>query len=434
MEAVRAHFSEVIESHEDWINAGIFIETKANGTREEKRPELEKLMDACKGGRVDRILVDSIRHFSRNTGDGVEILRAFSELGVSFVFEKEKIDTELIGMDFLVNMMKALSDNEVISRSTYMKQSIRRKFEEGTYKQPIPPYGYRWTDEGLEIVPEQAEVVRLIFAMVLEGKGAGAIRKELNEQEIVSPKGGKWSQSVLRHIISNPVYTGTMVYQKTYVDDQFHQRKNKGEYDQYYIRDHHEAIISQEDYDNAQLSVRQRAKECGRVDEETANRGGRRYCFTGSVHCGACGATMYRRKLKDGDSCWQCHTHVMSPEQCSMKPVGDTDLRNAFVNVLNKLTWAGLHGKDGNFVLRPLEVSLDKKSGEYEALTELKEFLKNWKITDETAAFPEEEFKNLVDHCDVYTNDKVIFCFRCGLHLQESLRQRVVEEEKKVSS
>ena len=426
-EEMRAFLTELIKRHKDWENAGIYIETKADGTKEEKRPELDKVMEACREGKVDLVLVDSMRHFSRNTLDGVEILRIFSDLNVDLLFEKEGIHTDRIGMDFLVNMLDALSGNEVISRSAYMKRSIKRRFEEGTYKQSIPPYGYRWTKKGLEVVPKQAAVVRDVFAMVLEGKGAGTIRRELNERGVISPTGGKWSQSVLRHMISNPVYTGVMVYQKTYVDDQFRQRRNKGEYDKYVIRDHHEAIITEEAFENAQISVRQRAKECGRVDEAGAGRGGRRYCFTGKLRCAACGAVMHRHKLKGDDACWLCHTHVVTPAQCGMKPVSDTDLKNAFLNVLNKLTWADMHGEGRNFILWPFEESLDQKGEVYKALAELKDFLKKWEITDETEAFPEDAFRMMVDHCTVDTGIRVIFHFRCGIELEEPLSRTCME-------
>ena len=421
--------TDLIKKHADWENAGVFIETKADGTKEEKRPELDKLVEACREGKVDLVLLDSMRHFSRSTVDGVEILRVFSDLGVDLLFEKEGIHTDRIGMDFLVNMLDALSGNEVISRSAYMKRSIKRRFEDGTYKQAIPPYGYRWTKKGLKVVPKQAAVVREVFAMVLEGKGAGTIRRELNERGVISPTGGKWSQSVLRNMISNPVYTGMMVYQKTYVDDQFRQRRNKGEVGKYVIRDHHEAIIAEEEFENAQISVRQRAKECGRVDEAGAGRGGRRYCFTGKLRCAACGAVMHRHKLKGDDACWLCHTHVVSPAECGMKPVGDKDLKNAFVNVLNKLAWAEMYGKDGNFVLQPLEEGLDRTNDSCEALETLKYFLKGWEITDETAAFPDEAFGSMVDYCTVDTGKKAVFHFRCGLKLEESLTRVIAEGE-----
>ena len=85
-EELRAFLTELIKRHKDWENAGIYIETKADGTKEEKRPELDKVMEACREGKVDLVLVDSMRHFSRNTLDGVEILRIFSDLNVDVVY------------------------------------------------------------------------------------------------------------------------------------------------------------------------------------------------------------------------------------------------------------------------------------------------------------------------------------------------------------
>ncbi|MBQ1492495.1 MAG: recombinase family protein, partial [Blautia sp.] len=307
IENQRDHYISYIQSNPDWDLVDIYWEQGVSGTKAETRPELQRLLADCRKGLIDLVITKSISRFSRNTTDCLDMVRNLSSLGVRIIFEKEGIDTGRMESEFLLTLLSAFAENESRSLSSNMKWGIRKRFEAGTYKSAKVPYGYRKTESGFVIDPVESETVRRIFYSFLEGKGAGMIAKELTEEGIptyreheiamrprddaerarerrsqhpaleAENQGGEeklgWCPSTIRKIIRNPFYVGDCIWQKTYVDETYKQRKNNGELDMYMNQDHHDAIISREVFDraNRMLGI-----------NETVHDGRRnRYCFSG---------------------------------------------------------------------------------------------------------------------------------------------------------
>lgn len=111
------------------------------------------------------------------------------------------------------------------------------------------------------INPEQAAIVKRIFADILSGKSTNAIADELNAEKIPSKKNNHWTASTIRGILANEKYTGDVFFKKTYTDENFNRHTNYGEVDQYMATDHHESIISHSVFDAANALVNQRAAE-----------------------------------------------------------------------------------------------------------------------------------------------------------------------------
>ncbi len=299
------HFEDYIKANPDWEYVGSYIDQGITGTKAEVRPELQRLLQDCQDGHIDLVLTKSISRLARNLTDCLEIVRTLKDLGVAIYFEREKIDTGKMGSEFILSMYACIAEEESHSISGNMKWSIRKRFKDGTYQQTLAPYGYdrvdgklidgKRTEGKIVINEEEAAIVRRIYDMVLKGNGMGTIARTLNDEKIPSPTGGVWTDSTLRKLVANPVYVGDMLFQKTYKNERFQQVKNNGELDQYYDSDHHEPIISREDFDNAQSAVAQRARGVGYNDDTVNQRGKQRYCFTGILRCQACGETMHRQ-------------------------------------------------------------------------------------------------------------------------------------------
>ena len=232
------------------------------------------------------------------------------------------------------------------------KWSIQRRFQNGTYKIACPPYGYDAVDGALVVNERQAEIVRFIFAEILSGKSLYKIADDLNCRGVTSKKGGRFTSTTIRNMVDNEKYTGDVIFQKTYSDSQFNRHKNNGEKEQYLIRNHHQPIISHEDFEAAQRMIAQRAKEKG-VEKHSAKYQ-KRYPFSGKIICGECGGTFKRRSHSTGRHkiAWCCSTHISDVKKCSMKYVPDSDLEVAFVTMMNKLIFGH------QTVLRPLLISL----------------------------------------------------------------------------
>ena len=136
----------------------------------------------------------------------------------------------------------------------------------------------------MRIVPEEAEVVKRIFAECLAGTGTYTIAKRLNADHIPTQKNGKWHGGTVNGILTNEKYTGDVLFQKTYTDDSFNRHTNYGEVDQFFCENHHEAIISHEDFERVQGVLAQRAAEKG--NGTNTSRYQNRYTLSGKIRCG----------------------------------------------------------------------------------------------------------------------------------------------------
>lgn len=415
------HYRQKILENQDWELADIYLEVGVTGTRTERRPELQRLLRDCGAGKIDLILTKSISRFARNTADCLEMVRRLTALGVAIRFEKEALDTGDMESEFLLTVLACLAEEESRSISGNMKWSIRRRFADGTYR-GTAPYGYRWKEGVLTAEPAQAAVVREIFAMALAGKGGDSIAGELNSREIPSPMGKRWTQNSVRALLRNPAYMGDVLYQKTFRDDAFRQRRNRGELDRFYVENHHEGLVSRGEFEGVRRARQQRARAVGYLEDAEPCRSLGRYCFSGILRCGRCGAVMHRQTWKHARTCWICHGHTAGG--CPMKPQPEEDMMAAFLSCLNKLAWAG-NGR-GNRVLDRYRAGPD----EGDALRLLRRFLRDWQITDDPEAFPAEGFTRLVSSCTVEAGKWVVFHFRCGLSLRESLCRTRMEAGK----
>ena len=363
IDAQRIHYVRYIESNPEWTLADIYWEQGVSGTKADTRPELQRLLADCEKGVVDMVITKSISRFSRNTADCLEMVRKLGSLGVRIVFEKEGIDTGKMESEFLLTLLSAFAENESRSLSSNMKWGIRKRFEAGTYKAPRAPYGYEKTEEGPDgkigyvINPVESEIVRRIFYSLLDGKGSEVVARELNEEGVPSPSGaladvrdvndtggeepaeqeeGKWLAESIRKIIKNSFYVGDLTYQKTYMDDSFRQRENKGEVDMYFYQDDHPPIISREIFE---LANKEMARRAALYSPGEANRN--RYCFSGKVICGGCGSKMYRGG-SNAKPYFLCHGHKFG--ECPMASQYEDDVKSAFATVLNKLAWGEANG------------------------------------------------------------------------------------------
>ena len=311
LEAQKTHYENYITSRDDWEFAGLYYDEGITGTKKDKRPELLRLIDDCKAGKVDFVITKSISRFSRNTTDCLELVRKLLALHIPIYFEKENINTGSMESELFLAILSSMAEGESVSISENSKWSIQKRFESGTYKVSYPPYGYDWDGEQMIINPEQAAVVKEIFAALLSGKGTHAIADDLNRRGIPTKRNGRWTATTIRGMLSNEKYVGDCLFQKTYSDSRFVRHNNHGEQTQYMVKDHHEAIISREDFEAARIFISQRASEKG-VTKGT-DKYQNRYAFSGKIICGECGDTFKRRIHSCTDHkyiAWCCNTHI----------------------------------------------------------------------------------------------------------------------------
>ena len=282
-----------------------------------------------------------ISRFSRNTTDCLELVRKLLALRIPIYFEKENINTGSMESELFLAILSSMAEGESVSISANSKWSIQKRFENGTYKVSYPPYGYDWDGEQMVINTEQAAVVKEIFAALLSGKSTHAIADDLNQRGIPTKRNGHWTATTIRGMLSNEKYVGDCLFQKTYSDSRFVRHNNHGEQTQYLVKDHHEAIISREDFESAQAFIHQLATEKGVV--KGSDKYQNRYTFSGKIICGECGNTFKRRIHRCTGykyAAWCCNTHIKDRDKCHMLFIKDDDLKQAFITMMNKLVYA----------------------------------------------------------------------------------------------
>ena len=289
-------YERVIADHPGWELAGIYADKGISGTTVNKRAEFLRMIDDAKAGRIDYILVKSISRFSRNTVDLLRYVRELKEIGVNVYFEKEHIDTGNSNSEFLLSVFAAAAQEESISMSENMKSGRRLRFAQGI-QQWTHLYGYA---PGWKVVPEQATVIRRIYTDYLNGKSLTVISEELNAEAIPVAAGkGLWAAQAVASILRNEKYAGHMLLQKSYIKDPIRHIKVSNRnaiVKQYFIRDHHKAIVTDEMWEAAKTVLAMKAP----------SRGITQYPFYGILRCPFCGAPMVRFYHAGVEFFWTC--------------------------------------------------------------------------------------------------------------------------------
>lgn len=247
LEAQRDYYEKLIASRPHWIFVGVYTD-QASGRHNLKMQDFQRLLGDCRNGKIDLILVKSISRMGRNTVQFLQACTELNDIGVDVYFEVEKLHINDPQAVRLLTIYASLYQNESESKSALITWGIRVRFANGSSGLANRPcYGYRRNAAGLlEIVPEEAEIVRQIFRWHREGRSLRYIAKALGNMGINSPRGHtNWSVETIRKILNNEKYYGNVLLQKTYISNYFTGRQsvNNGELERYLLERHHSAII-----------------------------------------------------------------------------------------------------------------------------------------------------------------------------------------------
>lgn len=298
-----SYYSELIQSHGEWEYAGVYSDEAKTGTKD-TRENFVRMVADCRAGKIDMILTKSISRFARNTVTLLETVRELKLLGVDVYFEEQNIHSMSTDGEFMLTILASYAQEESRSASENQKWRIKKNFEEGKpWSSTL--LGYRNVNGCFEIVPEEAETVRMIFDWYLEGLGVTAIQKRLNAMGIKTRFGNKWSRSPISKLLRNYTYTGNLLQQKTYRENHITKKcmKNQGEKPMYHAEGTHEAIIDMDTFNQVQAEIRRRAE----FYKSPEGRKSETYPFTGMVRCGRCGKN-YVRSGAAGYKTWTCRT------------------------------------------------------------------------------------------------------------------------------
>lgn len=336
------YYTELIKSKPEWSLAGIYADEAITGTQVKKREDFQRLINDCMNGDVDMVITKSISRFARNTLDTLKYVRMLKDKGVAVFFEEENINTLTMDGELLLVILSSVAQQEVENISANVKKGLKMKMQRGELVgfQGCLGYDYNPADKTITINEEEAAVVRYIFQRYTEGAGGSVIAKELENLGYKTKRGSpKWADSTVIGIIKNEKYKGDILLGKTFTVDPISKRRlyNFGEEDQFYIREHHEPIISEEVFEAAQEILRRRAKPRSLNVDGKREKFSRKYAFSCMIECGFCGGTLTRRSWHSSSqynkAIWQCVVSTKKGKKfCpESKGVDERTIERAFV-------------------------------------------------------------------------------------------------------
>ena len=327
-----SYYNNFIQRHPGWQYAGVYVDEGLTGTKD-LRPEFQRLLADCRGGKIDMIITKSTTRFARNTVTMLETVRMLKEFDVDVFFEKENIHSMSGDGELMLTILASFAQEESRSVSENCKWRLQEKMKQGELVGLRGMYGYTIGKNSVSIQPDQAEMVRRIFHAYVSGQSSVEIARGLIVDEIPSLLGGAWTAKRVREILRNEKYTGNALLQKTYVSDYLTKRKivNHGKLPQYFVTQTHEAIIDQDTFDKVQRMLTDSSKR-----NQPAKPVNARYAFTGKIVCGNCGKH-FQRKTTKGRISWLCSTYLEHGKAaCPARQIPEETILRAVEDVLGQ--------------------------------------------------------------------------------------------------
>lgn len=252
-ELQKNHYLDVVSCHPGWKLVDIYADEGISGTSLQHRDAFIRMIKDCQARKIDLIITKSVSRFARNVLDCIGYVRQLAAMQppIGVFFETENIYTLNSNSEMSLSFISTLAQEESHNKSEIMNASIEMRFRRGIFLTP-PLLGYDLDADGnLVINEEEAKTVHLIFFMYLYGYTCTQIAETLAKLGRRTKKGNTtWSPGSILQILQNERYCGDVLARKTWTPSYLNHKakKNKQDRNQYRKRDHHEAIISRDDF------------------------------------------------------------------------------------------------------------------------------------------------------------------------------------------
>lgn len=325
IESQTQHYSNLINSTPGWIMAGIYIDNGKSGLQKYNRPGFQRLIKHCQEGRIDKVLTKSASRISRSAKDFLETVNTLRALGIGITFEREGFDTLSSDSDFLLSTFAAIAQEQSRSVSQNVSWAKQRRFANGipTIKRVL---GYNVIDHKthveVNIIEDEARIVREIFDLAESGFGTKEIARRMMAKGVKTANGNPvWRCQTVNYTLRNHNYTGSPLNQQRYTNHYLdrHDRINQGERPRYLIEHHHEAIVSQEQFDLVQQILSKK-----KIPQPAKTW--IQYPMTGRFICGECGRNFQFNHKGNRLKYWRCSQRRIDASLCQMGTVRERDL------------------------------------------------------------------------------------------------------------
>lgn len=347
-EAQVAYYTEYITKNPKWHFVDIYADEGISGTGVRKRKDFQRMLRDCDKGKIDLVLTKSVSRFARNTVDSLEYIRRLKAKNIGIFFEEQNCNTLQEDSEMILGIYSVIAQTESENISANVKWGIQKRMRNGTYHTRMNMLGYRQTgDDDIVIIPEEAETVRKIYSLYLDGYSIKGICTYLEQRGFKTVTGScKWSNNAVAGILANEKYVGDILYQKTYMENCITKKAkvNNGEMTKYLVSNHHSAIVSRDIFKAVQLERTRRTAERKKSSKGITGQGqySSKYVFSEILVCGECGSHMKRRIKSNREEkvvYWRCLNRTDNGKSACPKSKGikETDLQDAVCRCLKKV-------------------------------------------------------------------------------------------------
>lgn len=333
------HFEELIHSNNRWKFAGSYIDDGISGMHADKREEFQRMLRDAKLGKIDMIITKEISRFARNTLDSIQYTRELLSYGVCVWFQNDGINTIDDDSEFRLTIMAGVAQDEIRKLSSRVKFGHAQSIKNGVVL-GHRMYGYSNNQGKLELIPEEADMVRMIFEDYASGISTPRIEKKLWDMGYRSLKGGKINRDVIKNIIRNPKYKGYYCGGKVKVVDMFTKKQEFLPQSEWIMfKDDGSRvpqIIDETTWKKANAYLRERGEAIKSRRTSFKNEN----IFTGKLFCANDGAPYWMKQhyiRGKEDVRWVCSYKIKNgAASCDSFGLAESELKEIIAELINK--------------------------------------------------------------------------------------------------
>lgn len=404
--------------YNDFEIVGEYEDAGRSGKSIEGRLEFARMIEDIKSGKDDisYVLVFKLSRFARNAADVLSTLQVMQDFGVNLICVEDGIDSSKEAGKLMISVLSAVAEIERENIRIQTMEGRIQKAKEGKWNGGFAPYGYSLENGFLVINEEEAVAIRTIFdKYVNTNLGANGVAKYLENHGIkkMPRQNGTcplFSAGLIRKILKNPVYNGKIAFGRRTLEKV---RGTRNEYKQVEQEDYlisngiHEAIISDEIWQEAQAKLKTQQKKYERI---TVGKNVKIHLLTGILKCPICGCGMYgnksTKKKQDGEKYkdfyyYGCrHRNAMNGYECTYKKqirselIEDT-IEEIICNLVSNTKFA-------NSIKKKINIEIDTSEIE----KEIENYIKEIKVTNSKKFKILEEMENIDKDYKYYKKKK----------------------------
>lgn len=333
------HFEELIHSNNRWRFAGSYIDDGISGMSANKREEFQRMLRDAKLGKIDMIITKEISRFARNTLDSIQYTRELLSYGVCVWFQNDGINTIDEDSELRLTIMAGVAQDEIRKLSSRIKFGHAQSIKNGVVL-GHRMYGYSNNQGKLELIPEEADMVRMVFRDYASGMSTPRIEKKLWNMGYRSFKGGKISRDVIKNIIRNPKYKGYYCGGKVKIVDMFTKKQEFLPQSEWVMfKDDGSRvpqIIDEITWEKANAYLRERGEaiKSRKTSFKSEN------IFTGKLFCANDGAPYWMKQhyiRGKEDVRWVCSYKIKNgAASCDSFGLAESELKEVIAELINK--------------------------------------------------------------------------------------------------